>query len=140
MSLLVAADARTPGPSVGVVASPFDFTQVPLVAPLRPLVNIAGGAGTSPTGLLGGAPAPLVRRAYQLAGFDKYVMKPITLRTNLDDRDFLAQVEAVDAFMAAHARLPRSHVRPALSPHAASQRPRGRGGSSSAAARSRSRT
>ncbi len=73
---------------------------MPLVAPLRPLVNIAGGSvGTAAYKLLGGAPAPLVKRVYQLAGFDKYVMKPFTLATNLDDRDFLAQVEAVDRFM-----------------------------------------
>ena len=36
---------------------------------------------------------------YRLAGFDKYVMKPLTLATNLDDRDFLAQLEAVDHFI-----------------------------------------
>jgi polyhydroxyalkanoate synthase subunit PhaC len=101
MSLLVAASETQPIRSVAVVASPFDVTAVPMIAPLRPLVNIAGGGvGTLAYKLLGGAPAPLVKRMYRLAGFDKYVMKPITLVTNLDDRDFLAQVEAVDAFMA----------------------------------------
>ena len=49
--------------------------------------------------LLGGAPAPLVKRGYQLAGFDKYVMKPWTIASNLHDRELLAQIEAVDAFM-----------------------------------------
>ena len=101
MSLLVAAGNTQPIRSVAVVASPFDVTAVPMVAPLRPLVNLAGGGvGTLAYKLLGGAPAPLVKRMYRLAGFDKYVMKPIALATNLDDRDFLAQVEAVDAFMA----------------------------------------
>lgn len=101
MSLLVAAGSTLPIRSVAVVASPFDVTEVPMVAPLRPLVNIAGGGvGTLAYKLLGGAPAPLVKRMYRLAGFDKYVMKPLTLATNLDDRDFLAQVEAVDDFMA----------------------------------------
>lgn len=100
MALLVAADQPARVRSVAMVASPFDTSAVPLVAPLRPLVNIAGGSvGTLAYKALGGAPAPLVRRAYQLAGFDKYVMKPFTLATNLDDRDFLAQVEAVDRFM-----------------------------------------
>ncbi|HET6448167.1 MAG TPA: alpha/beta fold hydrolase [Conexibacter sp.] len=100
MALLAAAGGTTPIRSVAVVASPFDVTQVPMVAPLRPLANIAGGSvGTLAYKLLGGAPAPLVKRMYRLAGFDKYVMKPLTLATNLDDRDFLAQVEAVDAFM-----------------------------------------
>ncbi len=100
MSLLTAAGGGLPIRSIAVVASPFDVTQVPLVAPLRPLANIAGGSvGTLAYRALGGAPAPLVKRMYRLAGFDKYVMKPLTLATNLDDREFLAQVEAVDAFM-----------------------------------------
>ena len=102
MALLsVAADAALPVRSVAAIASPFDVREVPLVAPFRPLVNLAGGSvGAAFYRLLGGAPAPLVRRLYQLAGFDKYVMKPLALATNLDDRDFLAQVEAVDWFMA----------------------------------------
>lgn len=101
MSLLATASGDHPIRSVAVVASPFDVTEVPMIAPLRPLANLAGGGvGTLAYKLLGGAPAPLVKRMYRLAGFDKYVMKPITLATNLDDRDFLAQVEAVDAFMA----------------------------------------
>jgi polyhydroxyalkanoate synthase subunit PhaC len=101
MALLVAAGSRPPIRSVAIVASPFDVTAVPLVAPLRPLANIAGGGvGTLAYKLLGGAPAPLVKRMYRLVGFDKYVMKPLTLAINLDDRDFLAQVEAVDDFMA----------------------------------------
>ena len=49
--------------------------------------------------MLGGAPAPLVKRGYQLAGIDKYVMKPWTIVSNLHDRELLAQIEAVDAFM-----------------------------------------
>ncbi|HEY4279229.1 MAG TPA: alpha/beta fold hydrolase [Conexibacter sp.] len=99
MALLVAADRPAPIRSVTLVASPFDTSAVPLVAPLRPLVNLAGGSvGALAYKALGGAPAPLVRRMYQLAGFDKYVMKPFALATNLDDREFLAQVEAVDSF------------------------------------------
>lgn len=101
MALLATAGGGQPVRSVALVASPFDVRQVPMVAPLRPLANVAGGGlGTLAYKLLGGAPAPLVKRMYRLAGFDKYVMKPFTLATNLDDRDFLAQVEAVDAFMA----------------------------------------
>jgi polyhydroxyalkanoate synthase len=101
MAMLAVADRQDlPVRAIATVASPFDFTQVPLIAPLRPLANVAGGA--APTVIykaLGGAPAPIVKRAYQLAGLDKYVMKPVTLLQNLDDRDFLAQIEAVDRFM-----------------------------------------
>lgn len=101
MSLLAVAGGRVPVRSVAIVASPFDVRQVPLVAPFRPLANLAGGSlGSLVYRTLGGAPAPVVRRMYQLAGFDKYVLKPLALATNLDDRDFLAQIEAVDAFVA----------------------------------------
>lgn len=101
MTLLTVAAAPQPVRSVAVIASPFDTRQVPLVAPLRPLANLAGGSlGTLAYRALGGAPAPLVKRIYRLAGFDKYILKPLTIAANLDDRDFLAQIEAVDRFMA----------------------------------------
>ena len=103
LALLAAAAERTRDQvrAVALVASPFDVRQVPLVAPLRPLVELADGAvGTALYRALGGAPAPLVKRIYQLAGLDKHVLKPLALALNLDDRDFLAQVEAVDRFTA----------------------------------------
>ncbi len=99
MSLLVAAGGEASVRSVAMVASPFDFTQVPMVAPLRPLVNLTGGLlGTAIYRGMGGAPAPLVKRAYQVASLDKYLTKPLAIALNLDDRDFLAQIEAVDRF------------------------------------------
>jgi polyhydroxyalkanoate synthase len=103
MSLLAhAADGELPVRSVALVASPWDVSKVPLVAPLRPIDAMTRGwVVTQLYRLLGGAPAPLVRRGYQLAGFDKYVMKPWTVLSNLEDRDLLAQIEAVDAFMGA---------------------------------------
>jgi polyhydroxyalkanoate synthase len=94
------ADPRLPVASTAMVASPFDFSRVPLVAPLRPIAAVTQGQlVTQLYRLLGGAPAPLVKRGYQLAGFDKYVMKPWTILSNLDDRELLAQIEAVDRFM-----------------------------------------
>lgn len=102
MSLLtVAADPRLRVGAVAAIASPFDFTKVPMVAPLRPLLEGEGGTLiTALYRLLGGAPAPLVRAGYQLAGLDKYLRKPFTVAAHLDDRDFLAQIEAVDDFTA----------------------------------------
>jgi polyhydroxyalkanoate synthase subunit PhaC len=86
--------------SITLIASPFDFTRVPLVAPLRPIAAVTQGQlVTQLYRLLGGAPAPLVKRGYQLAGIDKYVMKPWTIVSNLHDRELLAQIEAVDEFM-----------------------------------------
>jgi polyhydroxyalkanoate synthase len=103
MSLLAhAADRDLPVRSIALVASPWDVGKVPLVAPLRPIDAMTRGwVVTQLYRMLGGAPAPLVRRGYQLAGFDKYVMKPWTVLSNLDDRDLLGQIEAVDAFMGA---------------------------------------
>ena len=70
------------------------------MAPLRPIAAITQGWGISQLyRLLGGAPAPLVKRGYQLVGIDKYLMKPWTVLSNLHDRELLAQIEAVDAFM-----------------------------------------
>jgi len=89
-----------PVSATALVASPFDFSRVPLVAPLRPVAAVTQGqVVTQLYRLLGGAPAPLVKRGYQLAGIDKYLMKPWTVLTNLHDRELLAQIEAVDAFM-----------------------------------------
>lgn len=42
----------------------------------------------------------MVRYAYQAAALDKQILKPWAIVSDLDDRDFLAQIEAVDAFMA----------------------------------------
>jgi polyhydroxyalkanoate synthase subunit PhaC len=102
MSLLAhAMDRDLPVEAVALVASPFDFSKVPLVAPLRPINAVTRGmVVTQLYRALGGAPAPLVKRGYQLAGIDKYVMKPWTIMSNLGDQDLLAQIEAVDAFMA----------------------------------------
>jgi polyhydroxyalkanoate synthase len=95
-----AMDGELPVEAAALVASPFDFSKVPLVAPLRPIAAVTRGHGvTQLYRAMGGAPAPLVKRGYQLAGIDKYVMKPWTIASNAGDRDLLAQIEAVDAFM-----------------------------------------
>ena len=99
-SLLAAADRRDlPIASVTVVGSPVDVTQVPLVAPLRPLLNFNDGRLLTPLyQLLGGAPKPLVKWAFQLSSFQKMITKPLAVAAHLDDADFLAQMEAVDRF------------------------------------------
>ena len=101
MTLLAhAMDGALPIEAAALVASPFDFSKVPLVAPLRPIDAVTRGQlVTQLYRALGGAPAPLVKRGYQIAGIDKYVMKPWTMVSNAGDRDLLAQIEAVDAFM-----------------------------------------
>jgi polyhydroxyalkanoate synthase len=100
-ALLTAADQPAlPIASLTTVGSPVDVTKVPLVAPIRPLLNLTDGGGlvTQLYRALGGAPKPLVRRAFQLSSFNKHVTKPLAVATRLDDTDFLAQLEAVDRF------------------------------------------
>jgi polyhydroxyalkanoate synthase subunit PhaC len=101
MSLLaLAARPDLPVNSIAAVASPFDFTELRLFAPIRGMANITNGfVGTAIYRALGGAPAPIVKRAFQLSTIDKYLTKPVAIATNLHDRDFLAQVEAVDHFI-----------------------------------------
>src|SRR5882757_2444571 len=100
-ALLTAADrANLPAHTVTAVASPFDVTAVPLVAPLRPLAAITGGRLVSSVyQALGSIPAPMVKWAFQLSSVDKYLTKPLTVLSRLDDRDVLEQIEAVDHLM-----------------------------------------
>ena len=100
--LLTAADDSTlPIASLTSVGSPFDVSLVPLVAPLRPLLNLTPGRGITRTyQALGGAPKPLVKWAFQLSSVQKMVTKPLAVATHLDDTEFLAQLEAVDRFTA----------------------------------------
>ncbi|MGA9750011.1 MAG: alpha/beta fold hydrolase [Nocardioides sp.] len=101
-ALLTAADRPDlPIGSLTTVGSPVDVRQVPLVAPIRPFLGLAGeraGLVTATYRILGGAPKPLVRRAFQLSSVNKLLTKPIALATKLDDAEFLAQIEAVDRF------------------------------------------
>jgi polyhydroxyalkanoate synthase len=102
-ALLAAADdASLPIASITVLGSPFDVREVPMVAPLRPLLNFTDGRGaiTRLYQAAGGAPQPLVRWAFQLSSFQKLVTKPLAMARNLDDADYLAQIEAVDRFTA----------------------------------------
>jgi len=102
MSLLaVAGDRSLPVNALAMVASPVDFTRVRLMAPIRPVANLTNGfVLTTLYRALGGAPAPLVKRGFQLSSLDKYLTKPLAIVSHLDDRDFLSQIEAVDRFVA----------------------------------------
>src|SRR4051794_26143969 len=102
MSLLSGAgDSSLPGSSVSLIASPFAFAKVRGAAPVRRLAELTGGrVVTALSQALGGAPAPLVSLGFQLTALDKRVTKPLTLLRNLDDRELLAHIEAVDDYMA----------------------------------------
>ena len=99
--LTAAAWKSLPIASVTTLGSPIDVSQVPLIAPVRPLMGLVGDRASAITlayRIMGGVPKPLVRTAFQLSAFQKLVTKPFVQLAKLDDTDFLAQVEAVDRF------------------------------------------
>jgi polyhydroxyalkanoate synthase len=101
MSLLAVAGQDLPVSSVALIASPFDFAKVRTMAPIRQLAELTGGrVVTALYHALGGAPAPLVSLGFQLTALDKRITKPLTLLRNIDDRELLAHIEAVDDYMA----------------------------------------
>jgi polyhydroxyalkanoate synthase subunit PhaC len=99
-SLLTAADQpELPIASIASIAAPVDTTAIPLTMPLRPLIWLTRGAEATLINLVfGGVPQPVVKRAYQLVGIDKYLMRPFVIVANLHNTEFLAQIEAVDHF------------------------------------------
>jgi polyhydroxyalkanoate synthase len=100
--LTLAAHPELPVASLTTLGSPWDISKVPLIAPFRPLLNAnmpeALRVITKGYQLAGGAPKALVRWGFQLSAVDKLLTKPLVTAQNLDDADFLAQLEAVDAF------------------------------------------
>ena len=102
-ALLTAADGPDlPIASLSVLGSPVDIKKVPVVAPARPLLNLTEGRGLLSRAYraLGGLPVPIVSWALTAASAQKVVSRPLVVLSNLDDADLLAQLEAVDRFMA----------------------------------------
>jgi len=98
--LLATAAADLPVRTVTAIGSPVDVSAVPLVAPLRPVAEIAGGRAVSALyRAVGSFPAPLVSGVFHLTAVDRLVTKPLAVLSRLDDRDTLAQMEAVDHLM-----------------------------------------
>jgi polyhydroxyalkanoate synthase subunit PhaC len=97
---LAAADGPDlPIASLTLLGTPFDVKQVPMVAPLRPILSLTdGGIVTQLYRALGGAPKPLVRQAFKLSSGTKMFTKPVAIMQHLDDSEWLAQIEAVDRF------------------------------------------
>ena len=99
--LTAAAHDDLPIRTLTTVGSPVDVRQVPLIAPVRPLLGVVPDRASIISlayRAMGGVPQPLVRKAFQLSAFDKLITKPFVQLAKLDDTDFLAQLEAVDRF------------------------------------------
>ncbi|MCW3039159.1 MAG: hydrolase [Solirubrobacterales bacterium] len=98
--LTAAAFPELPIAAVAMVASPFDFAKNPLTAPVRVAGKVTGGRALGgATRALGGLPSQLVGPAFKLTALPAYLKKPLTLYHHRDDREFLAQIEAVDRLM-----------------------------------------
>src|SRR3954452_9254965 len=101
MALLATDALDLPVRSVGLIASPFDFTRVRMIAPIRRLSSLTGGAlGTALYRMLGGAPPPLVSLCFRATAIDRYITKPVVVSQHLHDRDWIAHSQAVDEYMA----------------------------------------
>lgn len=86
--------------SLTLVASPFDMSKVPIMAPLRAIGKVTNGRIVG-TGLrsIGSIPAPLVSLGFKATALPTYLKKPVTVWKRRDDREFLGQVQAVDLLM-----------------------------------------
>ena len=111
--LLADAAARSsdagplPAASLTAVAAPVDVAAVPMVAPFRSVAEYTHGAlFTAAYRTLGSWPATAVRLAFQLTSVERYLTKPVTLLTHLDDRELLEQIEAVDLLMSSMSAYP----------------------------------
>jgi polyhydroxyalkanoate synthase subunit PhaC len=100
MAMLTLASHPLPVSRVAMVASPFDFTTVKFLNPIRRIGDATGGRIIGgAVRALGQAPAPLVETVFKLSSLPVYVKKPVTLMRRSADRDFLAHIEAVDLLM-----------------------------------------
>jgi polyhydroxyalkanoate synthase subunit PhaC len=95
----VAAFPEMPVSAVAMVASPFDFTKLPMLNPLRPIGKLTGGDILGGAVRAVGAPAALVGAGFKATALGTYLKKPLTLFRHRDDREFLAHIEAVDGLM-----------------------------------------
>ncbi len=113
--LAAAAHPDLPLASVTALATPFALDDVAPVAGARPLALSAGGPvlATLQT-VLELMPLPRLMRALGLGSLDELLTAPLTVLAHLDDRDFLAQLEAVDdlrALIGHQARLVGTYFR-----------------------------
>jgi len=106
---LAAADrADLPVASLTLLGSPVDVTGVPMVAPLRPLLTAADlpEPVRRVHRVVTAASPRLLGWPFRIGAVQDLVGKPVAVATHLDDRDWLAQVEAVDRFRSSTSAYP----------------------------------
>ncbi len=98
--MATAAHEDLPVNAVAMVASPFDLSKNPMLAPVRLIGKYTdGNLSGSVMKAMGGVPAKIVGPAFKLTSVATYAKKPLTLFKYRDDREFLGHIEAVDGLM-----------------------------------------
>ena len=89
-----------PARTLTMIGSPVDISAVPFASPRRPVAAAAGGRGLATVyRALDALPVPLLRTAFRLRAVERLVTRPLTVLSQLDDRDVLAQIDAVSALV-----------------------------------------
>jgi polyhydroxyalkanoate synthase len=100
MATAAHADSNIPVNAVAMVASPFDLSKNPMLAPVRVIGKYTDGHLVgSVFKAMGGVPAKIVGPAFKATAVTTYLKKPLTLWKYRDDREFLGHIEAVDGLM-----------------------------------------
>jgi polyhydroxyalkanoate synthase len=95
--LSAAGHPELPLASLTALATPFALEDVRAVTTPRPLALGAGGPALATLqALLHLMPLPRLFRVLGLSSLDELITAPLTVLTRLDDREFLAQLEAID--------------------------------------------
>lgn len=98
LAALSTAAHKLPIASLSLVSTPIDLSGVPALAPARPLLDLS--AVPTPVSaayrLLGGSPIPFVGEFVANQAVQELIATPLAKLRRLDDREFLAQVEAVE--------------------------------------------
>ncbi|WP_221176283.1 alpha/beta fold hydrolase [Nocardioides marmorisolisilvae] len=93
-------DRDIPVNAVAMVASPFDMSKNPVLAPVQLIGKYTDGHLIgSVLKAVGTIPAKVVGPAFKATSVTTYLKKPLTLWKYRDDREFLGHIEAVDSLM-----------------------------------------
>ncbi len=102
LALVSAANhADLPISSVIGLATPFDQSRTPALLPVRLAAQLTGGREVATAAkLMGGIPKEMVRIGFRVQGFQRELLKPYYVARNILDTEALAQIQAVDEFLA----------------------------------------
>lgn len=100
--LTAAADASLPLRSITTLGTPIDYRHNPSTKPLRLLGKLVRPRQmASAVWAMGGIPSPLVQLSYRSTALQRELTRPWFIARNLTNPESLAQMEAIDRFMAA---------------------------------------